>query len=237
MDRQQKSRFKAKHIWLLVFVLMTLFVVYHRDLALLDANSPLRQRYASVPWWMLVHGTAGALALFLAPFQFSNRLRQRYLRLHRIMGRVYIACVAISAPAAIAIAFILGPPILVSASIVQALGWITATATAFYCIRTGRVREHREWMMRGYPFAMVFVVVRVLIAVPAIDRLGELGLASVVWSTIAVAGFLPSFLIAWKNMSVSHTAAGPSARESLHAGGSSRAQRSGGSTASLRSNV
>jgi hypothetical protein len=79
---------------------------------------------------MLVHGTGGALALFLAPFQFSNRLRRRYLRLHRIMRRVYVACVAIAAPAAVAIAFILGPPILISASMVQALGWIAATATA-----------------------------------------------------------------------------------------------------------
>jgi hypothetical protein len=49
MDPHQKFRFKAKHIWFSVFALMTLFVLYHRDLALLDANSPLRQRYANVP--------------------------------------------------------------------------------------------------------------------------------------------------------------------------------------------
>jgi uncharacterized membrane protein YozB (DUF420 family) len=83
--------------------------------------------------------------------------------------------------------------------VVQAFGWLVTTTTALYCIRTGRVEEHREWMLRSYPFAIVFVVVRVVIAIPAIDRLGELGLVSVVWTTIAVAGFLPSFLIAWKN--------------------------------------
>jgi len=186
-------------MWLLAFALMTLFVVYQRDLALLDVNSPLRQRYAAVPRWMLVHGLCGALALLIAPFQFSNRLRQRHLQLHRIMGRLYVACVALAAPAAVAIALILGPPILVPASVVQAFGWVVTTATALYCIRTGRIQQHREWMLRSYPFAMVFVVVRVVIAIPAIDRLGELGLASVVWTAIAVAGFLPSFLIAWKN--------------------------------------
>ena len=191
--------FRAKHMWLLAFALMTLFVVYQRDLALLDVNSPLRQRYAAVPRWMLVHGLCGALALLIAPFQFSNRLRQRHLQLHRIMGRLYVACVALAAPAAVAIALILGPPILVPASVVQAFGWVVTTATALYCIRTGRIQQHREWMLRSYPFAMVFVVVRVVIAIPAIDRLGELGLASVVWTAIAVAGFLPSFLIAWKN--------------------------------------
>ncbi len=179
---------------------MTVFVLYQRDVALLDPSSPLRQRYAAVPWWMLVHGTAGALALLLAPFQFSNRLRRQYLRLHRIMGRVYVACLALAAPAAVAIAFVLGPPVLLSASVVQALGWVATTGTALYCIRTGRVQQHREWMLRSYPFAMVFVVVRTVIAIPAIDRLGELGLVSTVWSAIAVAGFLPSFLIAWKSL-------------------------------------
>ncbi len=199
MDRQESS-LKAKHAWLLLFALMTLFVVYNRDWALLDANSPLRQRYAGIPWWMLVHGITGAVALCLAPFQFSSRLRRRYIQLHRIMGRVYIACTAIAAPAAIPIAAILGPAVVVPAAALQSLGWIVTTATALYCIRAGRVEQHREWMLRSYPFAMVFVVVRVLVAIPAIDRMGELGLVMSVWSTIAVAGFLPSLLIAWRHL-------------------------------------
>ena len=156
---------------------------------------------------MLVHGATGAVALLLAPFQFSSRLRARYARVHRVMGRVYVACVAVAAPAAIVVAVVLGPVVLVPAASLQALGWILATATALYCIRTGRVQQHREWMLRSYPFAMVFVVVRVVIAIPAVDRLGELGLAMTVWSTIAVACFLPSFLIAWKNLSAGAPAA------------------------------
>jgi len=204
---QQGFSFKAKHAWLLLFAAMIVFVFFNRDTALFDENSPLRQRYAVVPWWMLVHGIAGAVALFLAPFQFSQRLRRRYLKLHRIMGRVYVACVAVAAPASIPIAVILGPTILIPAATLQALGWIVTTATALYCIRTGRVEQHREWMLRSYPFAMVFIVVRVLVAVPAIDRMGELGLALVVWPTIAVAGILPSFLLAWKHLAAGAPAA------------------------------
>jgi len=102
VDRQESS-FKAKHAWLLLFAAMIVFVFFNRDAALFDAKSGLRQRYAVVPWWMLVHGIAGAVALFLAPFQFSQRLRRRYLKLHRIMGRVYVACVAVAAPASIPI--------------------------------------------------------------------------------------------------------------------------------------
>ena len=199
MDQQGFS-FKAKHAWLLLFAAMMVFVFFNRDSALFDAGSPLRQRYRPVAGWMVVHGIAGAVALFLAPFQFSSRLRRRYIQLHRIMGRVYVACTAVAAPFSIPIAVILGPSILVPAASLQALGWVATTATALYCIRTGRVAEHREWMLRSYPFAMVFVVVRVLVAIPAIDRMGELGLALVVWPTIAVAGILPSFLIAWRHL-------------------------------------
>ncbi len=176
---------------------MTLFVLYNRDLQLLDAHSFLRQRYLQAPWLLLIHGICGALALVVAPFQFSSRLRQRNLQLHRIMGRFYIGGVAIAAPVAVLIALILGPPTLVMATVIQGSGWILTTATALYCVRTGKIQQHREWMMRSYPFAMVFVFVRVIIAIPAIERMGEVGLVSVVWSVIATACFLPSFLIGW----------------------------------------
>ena len=42
-------------------------------------------------------------------------------------------------------------------------------------------------MIRSYPFAMVFVFVRAIFAIPAIEATGELGLVSVVWTSIAAA--------------------------------------------------
>jgi len=186
-----------------VFVLMTIFVWFNRDHMLLDANSPLRQRYAPIPWLMLAHGIPGALALLLGVFQFSSRLRQRYLQVHRWMGRTYVASVAISAPIAVAVAVALPLPTLTMASVIQATGWVLTTATALYCVRTGRIQQHREWMMRSYPFAMVFVVVRVILAIPAVERTGELGVATVVWTVLATACFLPSFVIAWQSLASS----------------------------------
>jgi Predicted membrane protein (DUF2306) len=40
---------------------------------------------------LLVHITCGMVALLTGPWQFSSRLRRRYLSLHRLTGRVY-AC-------------------------------------------------------------------------------------------------------------------------------------------------
>ena len=97
-------------------------------------------------------------------------------------------------------------PTLLAASTIQAAGWIVATGTALYCVRTGRIQQHREWMMRGYPFAMVFVVVRVITAIPAVNRMGVLGVEVTVWSVIATACFLPSFVIAWQALAKSKPA-------------------------------
>ena len=48
-----------------------------------------------------MHGLAGFAALFIGPFQFSERLRRRHLKLHRVLGRVYIASICVAAPMAI----------------------------------------------------------------------------------------------------------------------------------------
>ena len=189
---------QAKHVLFVVFGLLILVVLYTRDLALLNSASPLRQRYANIPWLMLAHGVFGTLALALGIFQFSNRLRSRYLAVHRWMGRIYIGSTFIAAPVAVIVAIVLGDGSLIMASAVQTAGWIFCTAVALYCVRSGNIQQHRQWMMRGYPFAMVFVFVRAVLAIPAVARLGEVGVVSTVWTVIALAGFVPSVVIAWQ---------------------------------------
>jgi len=198
--RERRSFISAKHLMLVVFAAMTLFVLLTRDRALLDPNSPLHRRYSAIPVLMFLHGFPAAIALFLGFLQFSNRIRQRRLQIHRVMGRIYIACVAISAPAAVVVSIRLPTPNLTMAALIQSCGWLATTATAFYCIRRGKVQQHREWMMRSYPFAMVFVVVRVILAVPAIANSGLNGLIPKVWTVLTIACFLPSFLIEWAKL-------------------------------------
>ena len=188
---------------------MALYVIFTRELTLLDAGSFLRQRYAPIPLLMFLHGIPGAIALIIGPFQFSTRLRQRFTKLHRVSGRIYAGCVLISAPMAILVAHALPIPTLLQASAIQAAGWILTTATAIYCILTGRTQQHREWMMRSYPFAAVFIVVRAVLAIPAIDHMGAEGIEIVVWCTVALAGTLPSYVIAWKALLTSKRAVKP----------------------------
>ena len=192
--------FRAKHIFFAVFAVLTLFVFYTYEVPFTDPHSPAWQRIEPVKWLMALHGPAGALALLLAPFQFSTRLRKRSRRLHRVLGRLYVVGVAIAAPVAIPIAVVLGPAALVPAATIQTCGWLLTTAVGLYCIRSGNVRQHEEWMMRSYPFAMVFVFARAILAIPAVRAGGETAFISVVWTCEALACFIPSIIIALRSV-------------------------------------
>jgi uncharacterized membrane protein len=193
-----RTRSKAKLIFFIVFGLLTVFVTYMKNAHILNPNSDIAQHFAPVKWYLVVHAFFGALAMLLGAFQFSNRLRARYLKVHRTFGYIYVASVFIAAPFAVPVAMRITSPSLVAASAAQSFGWMATTAIALYCIRSGNIAQHRRWMIRSYPFAMIFTVARLLIPIPPILRMGFPGIEMVVWSTIFLAAFLPNVILEWR---------------------------------------
>ena len=53
---------------------------------------------------LIPHTLCGVIALLAGPVQFSSRLRQRHLKFHRVLGRVYVISVFIGALTGIALA-------------------------------------------------------------------------------------------------------------------------------------
>ena len=203
----RRSRSQAKLVFFVVFLLVTIFVTYMKNARILDPTSEIARHFAPARMFLAAHAFFGGLAMLLGAFQFSNRLRAKYLEVHRKLGYVYVASVFISAPFAIPVAYRIDSLSLVAASAAQSFGWMVTTAIALYCIRRGNVTQHRRWMIRSYPFAMVFTVARILIPIPPILRMGFTGIEIVVWSTIALAAFLPSIFLDWSAIT-----AGPAAR-------------------------
>jgi len=193
----RRTRSQSKLVLFLIFGALTVFVTYMKSARVFDPSSEIAQHFAPAKGLLAAHAVFAGLALVMGAFQFSNRLRARYLEVHRFLGYVYITCVFIGAPLGIPIAYRLDGLSLTAASAVQSFGWITCTAIALFCVRRGNIAQHRRWMMRGYPFAMVFTVARLIIPIPPILRLGFPGIEAVVWSAIAVAAFLPSVLLDW----------------------------------------
>jgi uncharacterized membrane protein len=192
------ARSKTKVVFFVSFLAVTAFVTFMKNREILNPASEIAQHFAPAKVFLAVHAVFGSLALVLGVFQFSNRLRARYLSLHRTFGYIYVVSVFIAGPFAIPVAAKIGSPSLIAASCVQTLGWMVTTALALYCVRTGNITQHRRWMIRGYPFAMVFTVARIIIPIPPVLALGNTGIEIVVWCTIAAAALLPSIFLDWR---------------------------------------
>ena len=108
---------------------------------------------------LIPHTLAGILALLIGPINFSSRIRQRYLQLHRILGRIYVVSVLIGSFTGIALAS--GRPGLPGTAM-QAAAWMVCTAAAFMTARNRQIAAHRQWMARSYAVTFTFVSSRVL---------------------------------------------------------------------------
>jgi uncharacterized membrane protein len=197
--RVAKPRSNTKLWMFLAFAFLTVFVVYGKNQGITNPSSDVAQHFAPAKAVLIPHAIFATVALIVGAFQFSNRLRARYRNVHRTMGYVYVVCVTIGGPTGILVAMRIGPPELIMASVVQSLGWLLTTAIALYCIRSGNVAQHRRWMIRSYPFGMVFSVARLFVPV-ALKFYGQPGFIQTVWTTIALAALLPSVLIEWNEI-------------------------------------
>ena len=200
------TRFNAKAAFFVVFGLLTVFVVYMKNARVFDPSSHIAQHFAPVKWYLVPHAFFGALAMLVGAFQFSTRLRARFLKVHRTLGYVYIASAFISGPLGIPIAAKIDSLPLAAASAAQAFGWTLCGAIALYCVRRGNIVQHRRWMIRSYPFAMVFTVARLIVPIPAVFKLGLAGVDVVVWSAIALAALLPTVFLDWRAITARPTA-------------------------------
>lgn len=201
-----RPRSQRKLVLFAIFGLLTVFVTYMKNARVFDSTSEIAQHFAPVKSLVILDAFFGSLAMLLGAFQFSNRLRARYLKTHRALGYVYIASVFIASPLAVPLTTRLHVASLVAASATQSFGWMLTTAIALYCVRQGNVAQHRRWMIRGYPFAMVFTVTRLIIPLPPVSRLGLDGINMVVWTVIAAAAILPNVFLDWQAIMARRTA-------------------------------
>jgi len=137
---------------------------------------------------LIPHTLAGIFALLIGPINFSSRIRQRYLKFHRVLGRIYVISVFVGAATGVALAS--GRPGF-PGTCGQAAAWIVCTTAAFITARNRHIAQHRQWMMRSYAVTFTFVSSRVLNLVPAYwSHLGD------TFSAVGVIAFtLASLLI------------------------------------------
>ena len=188
---ERVSWFKLRYLLMGLFGITLAYVLRHNESFLVNPNAPVWQHYQPFKWWLLPHGVAGACALLLGPLQFSDRLRQRYAKLHRVAGRVYVAGAFIAGPMGIYIQAIqhrsMGAPFsFVMVATTHGGLWMLTTGIAFALILQRKVQQHRQWMTRSFFVGPgVFLGARVALGVTGLENMGPAAIETVIWMCIA----------------------------------------------------
>ncbi len=202
---QRLAWLRPKYILFAVIGLMAAYVLRHNEHFLIDAKDPEWPHIQPFKWWLLPHGLMGACALLLAPMQFSDRLRRRFTRFHRVVGRFYVAGVFVAAPLGFYIQHfeerLGGARSFSVAAAADAILWMVTTVIAFAFILKGKVQQHRQWMTRSFAVAIVFLEVRVVLGVTGLEKVaGGAFDETVVWSCVAFSLLFADVVLQWQEL-------------------------------------
>ena len=194
----------AKYVVFTAIALASTYVLYHNERFLVDSDHPAWQHYGPFKWWLLPHGIFGAIVLLFAPLQFSDRLRKRFTRAHRIMGRLYVVGAIGLAPLGAYIQYYqerMGAPrSFTILAIVDAAMLMGATTIAFVFAFKRKIALHRQWATRSYAIALVFIAARFVLGVTGWETLGIEIVQAIIWGCLALAVPLADISLNWREL-------------------------------------
>jgi len=181
-----KFKMRPKYLAFAFVGLMMAYVAVHNESFLVNWKDPIWVHYRTIKWYLLAHGLTAACALLLGPMQFSDRLRARFTKLHRVTGRIYVGGALLGGPLGAIMQAVEGPDRWVVLSVVDAIMLATTTAIALTFILKGNVTQHRNWMTRSYAVTLVFLGGRFFSGITGMDRNEPMSLA-IIWACLALA--------------------------------------------------
>jgi len=197
-------KLNAKYVTFSAISAASLYVLYHNERFLIDSSNPVWAHYGPFKWWLLPHGIFGAIVLLFAPFQFSDRLRQRFTKAHRIMGRLYVLGAFTLAPLGVYIQYYqerMGAPrSFTILALVDAAMLSGATALAFLFAVKRKIALHRQWATRSYAVSLVFIGGRFVMGTTGWETMGVEMVQAIIWSCLALSVVLADVSIHWKDI-------------------------------------
>lgn len=112
-------------------------------------------------FFVVVHLVGGTAALLTGPFQFWPGFREKNMRLHRLLGKVYLIGGVLVGFSALRSSLISKcAPCRISLFLTGVLLLITLI-TAWLAIKKRHIKPHRQFMIRSYVLMLAFVFVRI----------------------------------------------------------------------------
>jgi uncharacterized membrane protein len=108
------------------------------------------------------HIFLGGIALLTGWSQFSTRIRNKNLSIHRTLGKIYVIVCMISGSAGLYISFFATGGWIASWGFgALAVFWLITTSKAYLTIRNGEIDNHKMWMIRSYALTFAAVTLRI----------------------------------------------------------------------------
>ncbi|MGN7987865.1 DUF2306 domain-containing protein [Pedobacter sp. 22226] len=190
-----------KGLWILLATFSMLIGLYPIIYFLIDRkfgllNSKSVELLTNTFWniGFYTHIVLGGIALFTGWIQFSPKMRNRRIKLHRKLGKVYVVAVLLSALAGIYIGFFATGGVVSSAGFI-CLGiiWFYTTLKAYLSIKNGEIVKHQKMMI--YSYAACFAAVTLRIWLPVLIMIyGDFSKAYLV---VAWLCWIPNLIVAY----------------------------------------
>lgn len=141
-------------ITLLFFSLVTILIAVVQAFQIPFGALPLdSSRLEAAPFSHFIHVVGGALFGLIGPLQFGRVLAGKYGRIHRVMGRVFLAAGAALSISSLTLlwSFPSSHSVLVSGGrLVFGIALAIALVFAMSAIKARNFKKHRDWMIRAY---------------------------------------------------------------------------------------
>ncbi|MFT4599960.1 MAG: putative membrane protein [Arenicella sp.] len=119
-----------------------------------------------------IHVISAMIVILVGPFQFIKNLRNKNLRLHKMLGKIYAyGILAFAAPTGLIMAFYAegGQPSTIAFLIMGGL-WFYTTIMAIIKVKQKNITEHQKWMYRSFALSFAAVTLRVLVPLMSLSN-------------------------------------------------------------------
>jgi len=136
--------------------------------------------------WLIAHAMSSSFALLVGWLQYVKRIRAKNIAVHRLIGMLYTAAVAVGGATGLYLAFFANGGYVGMAGFgLLALVWLYTTGAGVYAIiaRNERI-DHSNWMLRSYALAFAAVTLRLYLPISMIvfgEEAFEIYYAAIAW--------------------------------------------------------
>lgn len=157
-----------------------------------------KQDFINNKVWMTafyIHISSSILVVLTGPFQFVKALRNKYLQLHRVLGKIYVGSILfLAAPSG----FYMG--LFANGGIGAQIGfvllsflWFGSTFLAYKSVKEKKISQHKKWMIRSYALSFSAVTLRLYVPLLSLGFGLEHDFVVVITSWI---NWIPNLLVA-----------------------------------------